>query len=99
MQAFYADNFDREMGCTEREWLMWLPNAIGAHPHQRVTSAATVTIGTGQLGLSWRTGEPRVIGMASIPRLLVSFRFKGLDDGQRYLFMKRFDLYMQRGGG
>jgi hypothetical protein len=30
---------------------------------------------------------------------LVSFRFAGLDDVQRYDFMKRFDLYMQRGGG
>ena len=27
------------------------------------------------------------------------FRFAGLDDAQRYAFMKRFDLYMHRGGG
>ena len=24
MQSFYAAQFDREMGCSEREWLMWL---------------------------------------------------------------------------
>jgi hypothetical protein len=53
----------------------------------------------GQLALSWRVSDPRVIGLARIPRLLVSFRFTGLDDAQRYIFMKRFDLYMQRGGG
>ncbi|MDO8699896.1 MAG: hypothetical protein Q7J75_05675 [Rhodoferax sp.] len=99
MQAFYADNFDREMGCTEREWLRWLPNAIGDHPHQLVAQAVTVQIGAGQLALSWQIAAPRVIALASIPRLLVSFRFKGLDDAQRYLFMKRFDLYMHRGGG
>jgi hypothetical protein len=29
----------------------------------------------------------------------VSFRFAGLDEAQRYAFMKRFDLYTQRGGG
>jgi hypothetical protein len=99
MQAFYAENFDREMGCTESEWLMWLANAIGAHPYKLVAQAATIQIGDGQMALSWRSIEPRVIAQVSIPRLLVSFRFKGLDDVQRYLFMKRFDLYMQRGGG
>jgi hypothetical protein len=31
--------------------------------------------------------------------LLVSFRFAGVDEAARYAFMKRFDLYMQRGGG
>ena len=30
---------------------------------------------------------------------LVRFAFAGLDDAERYRFMKRFDLYMQRGGG
>jgi hypothetical protein len=99
MQSFYAERFDREMGCTEREWLSWLPNAIGPHPNQLLHQAATVKIGDGQLDLTWQTGDPRVIALVSIPRLLVSFRFKGLDDAVRYLFMKRFDLYMQRGGG
>ena len=37
--------------------------------------------------------------VGQIPRLLVSFRFAGLTDEERYTFMKRFDLYMQRGGG
>jgi len=40
-----------------------------------------------------------VIALARIPRLLVSFRFAGVDETTRYLFMKRFDLFMQRGGG
>lgn len=100
MQAFYAENFDREMGCTEKEWLSWLPNALGANPYQIAAQALSARIGaTGQLALSWSAAEPRVIGLARIPRLLVGFRFSGLDDAQRYTFMKRFDLYMQRGGG
>ena len=100
MQAFYAESFDREMGCTEKEWLGWLPNALGSHSYQIVAQALNARIGpSGHLSLSWRTGEPRVIGLARIPRLLVSFRFNALDDGPRLLFMKRFDLYMQRGGG
>ncbi len=99
MQAFYAESFDREMGCTEKEWLGWLPNALGSNPYQMVGQALTARIGPGQLALSWRTGEPRVIALARIPRLLVTFRFSGLDEAQRFGFMKRFDLYMQRGGG
>jgi hypothetical protein len=35
----------------------------------------------------------------SMPRLLVNFRFAGLTDEERFTFMKRFDLYMHRGGG
>jgi hypothetical protein len=34
-----------------------------------------------------------------MPRLHVHFQFTGMNDAQRYTFMKRFDLYMQRGGG
>ena len=49
--------------------------------------------------LDWRTGEPRVIALVRLPRLHVAFRFEGLDADQRFAFMKRFDLYMQRGGG
>ena len=99
MQSFYAERFEREMGCTEAEWLGWLPNAVGDNFWKLHAHSAGVRIGDGALGLTWTVGEPRVIALMSIPRLLVSFRFAGLDDAQRYVFMKRFDLYMQRGGG
>jgi hypothetical protein len=99
MQSYYEERFEREMGCTEAEWLMWLPNAIGDNFWKLHTGAAGVRIGDGALGLTWTVGEPRVIALMRMPRLLVKFRFAGLDEAQRYKFMKRFDLYMQRGGG
>ncbi|MCX7240011.1 MAG: hypothetical protein NTU86_06200 [Burkholderiales bacterium] len=99
MQSFYPEQFEREMGCTEAEWLRWLPAAVGDHHWKLHTGAAGVRIGDGALGLKWQVGEDRVIALARMPRLLVQFRFGGLDDAQRYTFMKRFDLYMQRGGG
>ena len=99
MQSAYAERFEREMGCTEAEWLMWLPAAVGDHEWQRQACAATVHIGGGSLALDWRTGEPRVIAQIRLPCLHVRFRFKGLDARERLVFMKRFDLYMQRGGG
>ena len=99
MQSVYAEAFEREMGCTESGWLMWLPAAIGSHLWHREGGSATVDIAPGNLKLDWVTGEPRVIAMVRLPRLHVKFRFDGLDADQRLAFMKRFDLYMQRGGG
>jgi hypothetical protein len=99
MQSSYAERFEREMGCTETEWLGWLPDAIGEHHWKRQDRTVGVRIGDGALGLKWQLGEPRVIAQLEVPRLLVSFRFAGVDEAARYAFMKRFDLYMQRGGG
>ena len=99
MQSVYQNTFDREMGCTEAEWLGWLPAAIGDNKWLREGDSANVSIAAGRLLLSWQVSSPRIIALMRIPRLLVSFRFTGLDEAERYAFMKRFDLYMQRGGG
>ena len=99
MQSSYPERFEREMACTEADWLRWLPGAIGGHHWKLQDKSAGVRIGDGALGMKWQAGEPRVIGLVRMPRFLVSFRFAGLGDAQRHAFMKRFDLYMQRGGG
>ena len=99
MQDFYPERFEREMGCTEAEWLMWLPQAVGEHHCKLQTGSAGVRIGDGALGLKWQAAPARVIGLISIPVLQVNFRFAGITDEMRQTFMKRFDLCMQRGGG
>ena len=99
MQAHYAERFERDMGCTEAEWLGWLPAALGDNAWQRDDASVQVVIDPGALQLHWHAAPPRVLGQVRIPRLLVRFAFAGLGAGERYLFMKRFDLYMQRGGG
>ena len=74
--------------------------AVDCMHHSKLqTQSAGVRIGEGALGLKWQVGEPRVIGLARIPLLHVQFRFAGVDEAARYAFMKRFDSYMQRGGG
>ncbi|OGB38494.1 MAG: hypothetical protein A2461_08115, partial [Burkholderiales bacterium RIFOXYC2_FULL_59_8] len=90
MQSFYAERFEREMGCTEAEWLMWLPRAIGDNHWKQQAGAAGVRLGDGALGLKWQVGAPRVIGPISIPVFKVSFRFAGLDAQERHAFMTRF---------
>jgi hypothetical protein len=99
MQAAYAPEFDREAGCTEAEWLGWLPAALGEVDWRLVDGGADVVIGQGRLALRWHTLPPRQIALMRMPRLAVSFSFSGVDDATRYTFMRRFDLYMQRGGG
>jgi hypothetical protein len=99
MQSHYEAVFEREMGCNEAEWLGWLPAAVGACEWQRSGQSATVTVPPGSLVLQWEARPPRVIALMRMPVLHVRFAFSGLDDAQRYTFMRRFDLYMQRGGG
>lgn len=104
MQAYYPERFERDMACTELQWLGWLPAAIGEHPWQRQAEGARVTFalspgGTATLSLHWRPLPTRVLGLVRLPRLAVSFVFNGLPEAQRQSFMRRFDLYMHRGGG
>ena len=99
MQSHYEERFERDMACTEVEWLRWLPEAIGEHHWKHQDRTVGVRIGDGALGIKWQVAEPMVIALVQMPRLTVSFRFAGVDDAARHTFMKRFDLYMQRGGG
>jgi len=99
MAVAWPEAFEREMGCSEAEWLRWLPAAIGDREWQCAPGRATISIDAGALTLAWHAGEPRVIALMRFPRLHVSFRFEGTDPPQRRAFMERFDLYLQRGGG
>jgi hypothetical protein len=60
MQAFYPEHFEREMGCTEADWLRWLPQVMGNHHWKLQTGTAGVRIGDGALGLKWQVADPRV---------------------------------------
>ena len=99
MQSHYAASFDREMGCTEREWLSWLPGAARQHALAFGDQAATFGIDAGQLQLRWQVLAPRQIALVRLPRLAVQFRFDAVEPEARQRFMRYFDLHMQRGGG
>ena len=99
MFAHYPAHIARDMGCTEAEWLRALPAAMGDVPWRQEGASVWAPLGDGGLHISWRQGEPRVIALMRMPRLHVVFDFQNVDELDRRAFMKRFDLYMQRGGG
>lgn len=91
--------FEREQGCTEAEWLRWLPEAVHGHALALAPGAATVQVAGGTLHLTWQVLPPRRIALITLPRLQVRYAFEGVDEADRLRFMKRFDLHIQRGGG
>ena len=99
MQAHYAAQFERDMGCTEAELLHWLPGATRGHRLTLGAGTAFVEIDAGALQLAWAVLPPRQIALMCIPRLALSFRFDTVDEATRQRFMRHFDLYTQRGGG
>ncbi|MFM6985655.1 MAG: hypothetical protein ACKOXQ_03385 [Hydrogenophaga sp.] len=99
MQTDYPERFERDMGCSEAEWIGWMPRAIGAHPWQQQAAQITVALGGGRLCMSWSPLPERRIALLRMPRLLVRFAFEGVDAAGRRAFMRPFDLSLQRGGG
>lgn len=121
LSSCHAECFEREMGCSEADWLRWLPEAVGDHEWSLQGRLAKVELGnlnqsriesTDQddqpaasaglrpcLTLSWQPLPQLTIALLSLPRLRVSFKFEGVGEAERQQFMRRFDLYLQRGGG
>jgi len=94
------EHFEREYGCTEREWRGWMPTATGGHEcTDEAPQAMNVRVGAGHLRLRWQVLPPRTIALLRLPRLAVSFAFDGVSLEDRLAFLRRFDLHLQRGGG
>jgi hypothetical protein len=99
MQAAYEAHFSREMGCTEADWLRCLPAALGDVRWQQTRSSLVANVAAGRLHLQWEAAPDRVIAQVRMPVLKVVFQFEGVDAAERLTFMRRFDLFMHRGGG
>ena len=68
MQIRHDDHFNREMGCTEADWLRWLPAAVGDHvlSCDRDRRQASIAIGAGLCRApSAKAGRRKVTAKAS----------------------------------
>ena len=93
----------REMGCTEADFLRWLP---GATKHAPIKTACQddgelyiVSADAGTVEIMTSRQAPRRIAGITLPVLHVRFRFIGMDALQRQAFLAYFDHYTRRGGG
>lgn len=92
--------FEREYGCTEADWLRWLPAATAGHERTASTPGAVeLRVGHGRLRLRWQALAPRTIALVRMPRLAVHFEFDDVAPAARESFLRRLDLHLQRGGG
>lgn len=93
----------REMGCTEADFLRWLPGATRHAKVESVNEAGVsrhrIRVDEGMVEISTSPSPPRRIGAIVLPVLDVRFRFICLDLEQRAEFLAYFDHYTRRGGG
>ena len=97
--AAVPERFERDMACTEADWLRLLPSALAPHHWQREGAAVRVRLGCGQLAIAWAPLPPRRIALLTLPMLRAQFAFEGVPAEARSAFMRRFDLHTHRGGG
>ena len=99
MQSSYPETFERDVGYSDTEWRRAIQRAVGDCPIYIEGSTAQVQVDAGHLCLHWSPLPNRTIALLSMPRLAVSFTFKGVGPEERYAFMRVFDLNTQKGGG
>ena len=99
MQSSYPETFARDVGYSDTEWRRAIQRAVGDCPIHIEGSTAQVQVDAGHLCLHWSPLPNRTIALLSMPRLAVSFTFKGVGPEERYAFMRMFDLNTQKGGG
>lgn len=99
MTTAYPEHFSRQMGMTRREFMRTLPAAVAPLPSHAHPEGVFIEHPAGEIRIDLQEGPERRIAALSLPVLLVSFQFSGLNGDQRASFMERFDLSFHRGGG
>ena len=89
----------REMGCTQDEFLRWLPGASRHAPIVMTGDVHRVLSNQGTVEIMITPLPPRRIASITLPVLEVRFRFVGMDAPARGAFLEYFDHYTRRGGG
>ena len=88
----------KDMALTRADLLRLLPGAVGALPWRAEADSIRIGDDSG-VDLHIEPLPPRRFGPVEIPRLRISFAFRGWDETEQRAFLTRFDLAFQRGGG
>ena len=99
MTQIPADRFSREMGITQKAFLLTLPSAIRSLPYRVHGREIAISHPQGSVRILLHETGARKIASIELPVTRVEFEFRGLDGQARADFMARFDLCFHRGGG
>ena len=88
----------KDMALTRADLLRLLPGAVGTLPWRAEADGIRIGDDSG-VDLRIESLPPRRFGPVEIPRLLISFAFRGWDEAEQRAFLARFDRAFQRGGG
>ncbi|MCB1754592.1 MAG: hypothetical protein KDJ38_03665 [Gammaproteobacteria bacterium] len=94
-----ADDFEREMGLSHREFFRTLPAAMGHYDFEVQKTTVTARLETGSVTISLAPESVRRIASIAIPKTAVRFVFTGVTAEEKHRFISYFDKRFQRGGG
>lgn len=89
----------REMTLTSDEFFRWLPAAVDFAPYRVSGNRIECVAGERTWSIVVEPMADLCIGLLRLPRHRVSLRFCGYTTAEVEAFVKRFNLYFQRGGG
>ena len=89
----------REMSITHNEFFRLLPRAVNDAAVARQGNRINITTGTGLVKITLAPETVRKLAMLEFPVTEVTIEFNGLNASERAVFLARFDLAYQKGGG
>ena len=89
----------KDMGLSHREFFASLATLAREVPCRVSDSGATLAYDSGKIHIALGPESQRQLGLMKLPQTWVSLEFHNLSKAQRALFLERFDLAFQRGGG
>lgn len=95
----HGHSFTRELGFSHAEFFRSLPAAIEHREYTVRENVVRLDFEQGSVCIELGPEEVRAIASLRLPSTKVKFTFSNLSQAERERFMRRFNLYFQRGGG
>ena len=89
----------REMSVTHKDFFRLLPRAVNGAPVTRRGNQADITTAAGRVKITLSPETTRKLGMMEFPVTPVTIEFNGFSQMEQSVFLARFDLAYQKGGG
>ena len=89
----------REMSITHKDFFRLLPQAVNGAPVTRMDNQAHIATAAGLVKITLAPERVRKLGLMEFPVTPVNIEFDGFNPAEQAVFLSRFDLAYQKGGG